>query len=379
MLPFFNARRRRKSRRHRYRPSHANRESSHQDTQNSASQMLPGKRPPYQLGHVGTSTSVPSYLRPEQASTPYQEEGDDPDSGYILGAFHDDYAPPHHLPANHAQAPPTSASQGPTAAVPSTGFTRVKGGRANFEDPFAIRADSAAFHPRQPPVNAEERRHQRSGSGSAQAFPAYPLPNSYTQVVDAPTPSPAPAASAATRVLHGRKKSETAIIEDVSLLSSNGQPSRPTPPSPTAYRNESPLPPPAIFTSNDDDYSTDSSVRPRRKFWFGKSASDPTGDDSDAGHDSDHGAKQGRWPWSRGRNRSDPENRPAPVVEPPATKSFSVVRQPRPMRPVPQGGPSAWRRPSTAPDHGDEDELEMSPPATPKASTWSRRQSSPFS
>lgn len=355
-LPWSKRSKRRRSRQHRSRPSHTSRESDVR-----ASMMfdqLDRPQGPYQMGHLGTSSSVPSYLRPEQAATPYREDGDDPDGGFILGAFHGDY-----LPADAPRQFPQSL-----APPPTTGFTRVKGGRAHFDAPFSIQA----------PPDADERRAQRQ---APQTHGTQPLPDTYAHISSGRTPN-------SSQIFHGRTKSQTVVIEDIANLGTplDNYPVGGGPPSPVLYRAESPLAPPAIPIIHTDDASTDSSVRPRRKFWFAKSASDQHhNDDSDAGNDSDRNeVGLGIWPFRRARNKSEADAaqaQPPTTSEPPPTvRSFQVVRQPRPTQNLSgDAGPSMSKRPATAPDHGDDDlsENSASPQPTRNAS-WVRRQSSPY-
>ncbi|KAG9051029.1 hypothetical protein FS837_000137 [Tulasnella sp. UAMH 9824] len=414
LLPYFRRRRRNKTRRHRYHPSSEQRNrdsrgdtidpSRPQSRYNSSGSTHPlmGQAPtpgqgPYQLKSLGTTTSVPSYLRPEQASTPYQEDADDLDAGYILGAFHDDYVPPSARGRRQSTAT-TSTPAPPPPQESSTGFTRVKGGRANFDNPFAIQMQSSP--------SANERRQQRrppnisvntSVAPPASTTPTSPLPMSYQQVASASATSLGngrPSGLAA----HGRKKSETAIIEDAASVfgpppgtlpvppSGPSQPSQPRQPSPSTRRTDNPLPPPPVIPVTPDDGSSDFNVKPRRKFWFGgaKPASDPTGEDSDAGHESEEGTSGGgmlgSWPFRRGRNKSEGDAPAASTAaaEVPPARSFQVVRQPKPQRPG--GAPSSWRRPSTAPDQlpGQDQSNRSATPTSPQSPTQSKRQSSPY-
>ncbi|KAG8998137.1 hypothetical protein FRB90_012356, partial [Tulasnella sp. 427] len=346
---------------------------------------------PYQLKALGTTTSVPSYLRPEQASTPYQEDGDDPDAGYILGAFHDDYIPSTRSQRQSIVAPPAQ----PPPQESSTGFTRVKGGKAHFNSPFAIQM--------QAPPNPNDRRQQRrppnvnvntSVPPPASTSPTSPLPLSYQQVASNSSTSLGNSSRPSGLAAHGRKKSETAIIEDAASVfgppagsmappsARPSQPVQPRQPSPSARRTDNPIPPviPVV-----DDGSPDGS-RARRKFWFGgpKPASDPTGDDSDAGHESDQGTTNGgmlgSWPFRRGRNKSDGDAPAASTAnaEVPPVRSFQVVRQPKPQRPG--GAPSSWRRPSTAPDQlsGQDEPSRSTTPTRSSSPARAKRQSSPY-
>lgn len=365
MLPWFRSHRRGKNRRHRYRPAHSTQPG--QESFNSSSYRSSNPlTTPYMAGASAAnhgSQSVQSYLRPEQAATPYREDGDDPDRGYILGAFHDETL---EAPMRTQPPPPPPSS--------NTGFTRIAGGRATFETPFAIRN----------PPDADQRRHQQgSGSAASPATTSYP-PNSYS-LPNPPSSSTVPQAEASSNSLvssgkrnHWRRKSETAVIEDASALHIQNPrfPNRDSrgPPTPTnqAMRDPSQGNTPIVeFGIDDDDSDTNVSVTPRRKYWFGSSknqSSDHRRADSDDGGRSRHGdGSLGIWPFRRGRNKSEADAFTAATPEPEPTPgpSFQVVRRPqqRPSRPI----PSAYKRPSTAPDQEED-----------VATAASRRQSSPF-
>ncbi|KAG8891065.1 hypothetical protein FRB98_000074 [Tulasnella sp. 332] len=379
MLSFFKRHRRRGSsaRRHRYRPAHSNtgHEVPSPSTDRSSHAMVYETNSLSREKQHGTS-SVPSYLRPEHARTPYKEDGDDLDKGYILGAFHDEgnVEPP--MPPmpqqqfyHHKQytQPPVPAQQPPS----NTGFTRVKGGRANFDTPFAIR---------NPPGSEDRRNNRRTTESTSLVMTAYP-PSSFThqhppslqQQQSEPSPSSFPQ-PAPKKLAHGRRRSETAVIEDTSSFAGGqGPPSSRGPPTPTFQRGgQSPLFPPVMSLSMDVE-SEDSSVAPRRKYWFGGGGSktpEHRRADSEEGGSRTHQAEGSSiiWPFRRGRNKSEPDRfqaaeEPEPGPEP--GRSFQVVRRPQPRPSVPEQ-PSPGTASST-PNQG-EDSNSRNP----------RRKSSPF-
>ncbi|KAG7447646.1 uncharacterized protein BT62DRAFT_892081 [Guyanagaster necrorhizus] len=233
--------------------------------------------PPGSLGTaVGAKGSVssgppPSVLKPEHALRPYREESDD-ENGYIMGAWQpfqtkaSGYIPVNDTPT---KAPPTSS-----------GFSRVGGGRAHIDSPYAITAGST--------INA----------GSTQTFPSIPhqvpqptQPNASTGSLKRPDDDDdTPSLSANTAVrqqqeyhartgslppgamppFHVRTKSQTAIIEHAGGVNQAG-PSYPTGPAIRPVRD--PTPPPTAFNlrhSNpgpDDDYGSDTDV-PKKKPWY---------------------------------------------------------------------------------------------------------------
>jgi len=83
-----------------------------------------------------SSSAPPSVLRPEHALQPYREESDD-EEGYIMGAWHSYPKPGYSAVEDQSFAVPTPPSQ------KSSGFTRVGGGRAHFDTPYAIQSDDS--------------------------------------------------------------------------------------------------------------------------------------------------------------------------------------------------------------------------------------------
>ncbi|KAG9016937.1 hypothetical protein FRB93_009467 [Tulasnella sp. JGI-2019a] len=353
MLSFFRRHRRGGShtRRHRYRPAHSN----HGHSSNPSPNVYAANTMPTPM-EKNLSHSVPSYLRPEHATTPYREDGDDPDKGYILGAFHDEDQLEPALPQQYHYTQP------PAPAPPSnSGFTRVKGGRANFETPFAIRT----------PPNPEARRQPKPTGESPAPVTVYP-PSSFIHPQHSEASSSISSEPVPKRVGHSRRRSETAVIADASSLNTQqaGPPSSRGPPSP-AFPRQSPLFPPVMPLPMDDD--SDSSVAPKRKYWFGGSKTPEhrraDSEDGDSRSHQEEGST-GIWPFRRTRNKSEPDAfraaEPEPEPGPGPGKSFQVVRRPQP-RPPPSAGPSSWSKASTA--AGDEDPNHRNP----------RRRSSPFS
>lgn len=139
---------------------------------------------PSNIHTVASRTTVsgpPSVLRPEHLNQPYREDSDD-ETGYILGAWrYDEDLSPEPL------TPPAITSIN-TAPSPQslTGFSRVAGGRANMDSPYTMSMS--------PSTNT---LFERTASRTA---PLASLP-----------PGAKPPDQS-----HIRRKSQTAIIEDVS-------------------------------------------------------------------------------------------------------------------------------------------------------------------
>lgn len=150
-----------------------------------------------------THSQPPSVLRPEHANQPYREETDmswwneneQQGGAFIMGAWQPfagqtGNAQGNYVPVPNPQSPPQPSKPSPQAATPSTGFSRVGGGRAHIDSPYAI-------HP-------TGNNHSQSGfqnpSSSSQVFPSV-APQS-AQFINASlppsaraTPSPTPVQS----------------------------------------------------------------------------------------------------------------------------------------------------------------------------------------
>ncbi|KAG8688414.1 hypothetical protein FRC09_012918 [Ceratobasidium sp. 395] len=213
----------------------------------------------------GPSTVVPapqSYLRPEQAWQPYQEADDD-EGGYIMQSWHQQ---PNQQPGYPPNQPgpgyqPIPAQPAAASTSTSSGFSRVKGGRAHYDSPFAIRA------------------------------PARPSPlSSQIHLPPGARPPDVVAGGTGHMARHSRTRSQTAVIEDAT---------RPVPLAPSV------LPPPMIMA--DDDDSPASSEPVRRRFWFGRGGggSDSQDDGSSGATGPAAGGKTSLWPFGKRRRGSE--------------------------------------------------------------------------
>ncbi|KAJ1309049.1 hypothetical protein OPQ81_004729 [Rhizoctonia solani] len=268
-----------------------------------------------------------SYLRPEQMWQPYQEDNED-DAGNIMQSWNKFQMSPAQgnlqVPAASQPGPayqpvPTNPpASGFVNNAPSSGFSRIKGGRAHYDAPFAIRA------------------------------PARPSPLS-SQVHLPPGARPPEQPSNSRQ--HARTRSQTAVIEDA----------RPVQLAPGQ------LPLPQISVPEEDD-SPASSEPTRRRFWFGRSggregSQDDTSSGTGTGDGVGGGGGGGRlWPFGKKRRGSEADvdwagsgskessgggggfvvmrkggaastsegTSGATGEEEPSKPSFSVIRQPRP-------------------------------------------------
>ncbi|KAF7302291.1 TRP domain-containing protein [Mycena indigotica] len=170
--------------------------------------------PPLLSGDSASKKSIhsqpPSVLRPEHALRPYREDSDD-ESGYIMGAWQP-FPRPGYNQVEKSSAPP-----------PSSGFSRVGGGRAHIDAPYAITPGAPA--PATPP----------NGSSSSLAWPAVEDTPSMASVPRRQSPETVMTGSGLPRGAmqpHMRTKSQTAIIENAPMLASSSRPpSRPQHPS----------------------------------------------------------------------------------------------------------------------------------------------------
>jgi len=189
-----------------------------------------------------TPSGPPSVLRPEHALRPYREDTDD-ESGFIMSAWHRPgyEALPNEGGSPHADSPIPSKS----------GFSRVGGGRAHFESPYAIASGSTMTFPS---VEQRQSPHQSHYSGD------FVMPSVSAMDIERGCSLP-PGAMAP----HIRTKSQTAIIENAaSGFDIRKQPIQPEVISPT---------------TNDDIQEANQS---RRKWYKWKSRRHSEGDDSGA-------------------------------------------------------------------------------------------------
>ncbi|KIY46476.1 hypothetical protein FISHEDRAFT_47247 [Fistulina hepatica ATCC 64428] len=199
-----------------------------------------------------------SVLRPEHALQPYREDRDiiaDDSEGYIMGAWQ---------PFGNTKGS-YSPVNSTTQSTPSKGFSRVGGGRANMDSPYAISAGELAGAGSPPSTHPFPRAPYASGPGgyASASVPAHA--REYSD--DSPPPSFSNVASASmssglpqTGLLpHVRTKSQTAIIEDMSALLKN------------APAKSSPISAPPADSSSEDDESgmeSDETTRPKKRPWY---------------------------------------------------------------------------------------------------------------
>ena len=182
--------------------------------------------PPRFLGSSSRKGSMhsqpPSVLRPEHANRPYREDPlDNEEDGHIMNAWQ-----------------PFGRSAGYVAVTqppkPSTGFSRVTGGRSHIDSPYAITTGGSthAF-----PLVGQQSQYPSPASVSSSALAGqallYGFPPDSREDVQLSTTNVASTSAAvgvaglppgAMQPAHIRTKSQTAIVEDFSpSLSASGQ------------------------------------------------------------------------------------------------------------------------------------------------------------
>jgi hypothetical protein len=213
-----------------------------------------------------SGSQPPSVLKPEHVNRPYKEDTDD--EGFIMGAWKP-YPPTGYIPVT--DGPQTSAPESihsPTlpkasSLTPTSGFSRVGGGRANMDTPYAI----------------------NTGTGSTQTFPSIGQ-QSTTMLVPPVLPDdddpPLPLTSLrqpeqnllAPGAVHIRTKSQTAIIEDAGevypsgAIASGSSPLRSQLQLQQAAETLLRPPPPSRFTLNVPDDDDDSVEDQQKKKWY---------------------------------------------------------------------------------------------------------------
>lgn len=237
-----------------------------------------------------------SFLRPEQAFQPYREDADD-ESGFIMGAWagSSGYLPVANEPGSGGVGGIPGTGTGPK----TTGFSRVGGGRARHDDPFAT------LPPTAPSAAAQARIGHPRRSSSAGRSPGLPPGAMAPQTRQG-------SFDVATDRHHARVHSHAAIIENVA---------------------GGPLAPPRLII-DDDSSATGSSVAPKKGgggFWQKKVSSSPNQRrDSYDDEDMDTGkGSVGRTWFGRLMHRSEGAGPSTPPAES-GPSTFVVMRNKRP-------------------------------------------------
>jgi hypothetical protein len=196
-----------------------------------------------------THSGPPSVLRPEHALRPYREDSDD-ENGYIMGAWQPFPGPG---PANENSSPVQPQHQ------TSTGFSRVGGGRAHFDSPYAITSESTQTFP----------------SIGRNSFTSSPLAVHSDADLPPPSTQSQEPNQGSTPLPHVRTRSQTAVVENISALLSN-LPTRRMSVS-AEHRLSSNLSPPTAFPFQDEESDSD---HPKKKPWYQRRRNRPRSEGS---------------------------------------------------------------------------------------------------
>lgn len=171
-----------------------------------------------------TSAPTPSVLRPEHALRPYREDSDD--EGYIMGAWKP------FATQRPGYAPVSENTRGTGGSSPqkqpSSGFSRVGGGRANMDSPYSIsHAGRASGSMHSFPSIGD--KHSPIGPGpSSLSNPVFyddddSLQASLSNMSNIGLSALPPGAMQPSHPSHVRTKSQTAVIEDAGWMAPSGQ------------------------------------------------------------------------------------------------------------------------------------------------------------
>ncbi|KZT60160.1 hypothetical protein CALCODRAFT_492730 [Calocera cornea HHB12733] len=227
-----------------HKKSRRKRHSRHMSNGASAQSMLGQPTPPSPMyASVPTvSSNARSFLSPAHVGRPYQEALDEDQANFSIMRAWQPF--PQYTAVATSPLPSTtsherldsmaSMPQQPQVPPPS-GFTRVRGGRANFESPYTMLTPPASSSPGLPPGAAPPVAPASPPAGARMLRPSSPSGRSALAAARAANAAPrgsptAPPSSwpgaqvfaeepqATPPRVHVRTKSQTAIIEDASSL-----------------------------------------------------------------------------------------------------------------------------------------------------------------
>ncbi|KAJ4472888.1 hypothetical protein C8J55DRAFT_477961 [Lentinula edodes] len=280
-------------------------------------------------GSIHSSGPPPSVLKPEHALRPYREESDD-EAGYIMGAWQ----PFQNRASGYIPvADSASTSAVPPAAIKTSGFSRVGGGRAHIDSPYAISQEQATGSTHTFPSIGHRIAAHQNATGSVGE-----LSLSRPKLDESPPPSVSSTVALGQRQLHegtsglppgamlpfhSRKKSQTAIIENVDAV-------------PVAHR-------PAGSSASNSAGTSRPPSRSNRFESIGTSPAPPTAyrrrsATVESDDDSSYGRSKKKWYHLRRSRAHSTEGYPAPAapenvnssLAPPSStpgKSFVVIRK----------------------------------------------------
>ncbi|KAJ6515243.1 hypothetical protein C8R45DRAFT_887948 [Mycena sanguinolenta] len=293
---------------------------AHANTASRASDLSSPYPPPPPLGSADNASSrkgslhsqqPPSVLRPEHALRPYREDSDD-ESGYIMGAWQP-FPRPGYVPVKDVTATP------PAVSAPASGFSRVGGGRAHIDTPYAAIAQGGSTPTLEWP--AMDGAHVDDDD----APPMSTVARRQSPETVSPPSGSGGGLPRGAMLPHMRTKSQTAIIEDAPILGS-----RPPSRAKALQQQQQQL------DDDDDGESAEAGQQRRKKPWYHIRRHRPHSDGTPL-------------PPSSYPGNVDAEQAAAATADVPAGRSFVVIRKP-------QASPARSQQLSTAstptPTHG---------------------------
>ena len=185
-------------------------------------------------------------------SQPFREDTDD-DNGYIMSAWQPFPQPGYSSTSNVT----------PSDETPKSSFTRVAGGRAHYDAPYSIARSSQGLE--FPSTERITQRPSPTPPPASRYSAADTSSNRSTVTVNHLVSSGLPpgAMSPARPVGHVRTKSQTAVVEDASILfAARAAAAGPS----TQSATDEPLRPPQIVIDTDD--SSSDATQPKRNHWY---------------------------------------------------------------------------------------------------------------
>lgn len=214
------------SRRGRDRPRYPTTEVRHSGGSYAVGDLTPYAPPNASFARQAKSSVVshssdgppPSVLRPEHALRPYKEDSDEDDeSTHIMAAWQPFPSPGNRVSQERRESTPSSAPQASTS-----GFSRVGGGRAHYDSPYAIAESSKGAGGSTLTFPSIEKRGSALGPAGGSSPRVATIAQDVEEEVGTPMASVATVAKlpvltnsglpAGAMMPHMRTKSQTAII-----------------------------------------------------------------------------------------------------------------------------------------------------------------------
>jgi len=255
---------------------------------NASQSSFSFSHPANKKGPNSSPSGPPSVLRPEHALRPYREETDD-ENGFIMGAWQ-----PFPRPGYNALQDGPSRPSEPSPPAKS-GFSRVAGGRAHYESPYAIASRSSLTFP------SVERNHTPTRA-SVDSIP-FPSEMDVERHLHSDLPPGA-------MMPHARKKSQTAIIEEPQAFTKASFANQQVTLGSTPLRNFTTPDMGEQVTDDDSDFN-----QPKKRHWYQLRRQRRYSDGESIGRE----------------NESKPERKDKPG------QSFVVVRKRKPSQPLASG------------------------------------------